>query len=119
MTSQELGRWAWMETRGWRKSCCTPEAWECTGCSQRLNERTADGQTKDKTGQKGGSDGRKGKKAERKQPSCTQRGKDSRSGKERRKEGGKKKEKGADEAGKTSTELYQRLNPGSVYCGLR
>lgn len=39
---------------------------------------------------------------------------------ERRKEGGRKKEKGADEAGKTSTELYQRLIPGCVYfVGLR
>ena len=34
---------------------------------------------------------------------------------ERRKEGGRKKEKGADEAGKTSTELYQRFTPGCVY----
>lgn len=37
--SQELGRWAWMEIQVWRMSCCTPEAWECIGCFQRLNAR--------------------------------------------------------------------------------
>lgn len=72
--------------------------------------RHTNGQTKDKTGQKGGSNGRK-------QPSCTQRGKTA--GQEREKEE-RKKEKGVDEAGKSSTELYQGFITGPLYfLGLR
>lgn len=33
-------RWAWMEIRAWRMSCCTPEALECRGCFRRLNGTT-------------------------------------------------------------------------------
>ena len=105
MVSQELGRWVWMEIQVWRMSSCTPEAWECTGYFQMLNTRQMNGQTKDKTGQKGGSDGRKERRPEGSSRHAHRRERQQvRKG--RRKEGGKK-EKGADEAGKTSTELYQ------------
>lgn len=75
------------------------------------------GQTKveDKTEQKGRSDGRK----ERRQEGSSMHimhteGKDSRSGKrEGRRERGKKRRR-ADEAGKTSTELYQSFIPSCV-----
>lgn len=80
--------------------------WGCTGCFQKLDARDANGQTKDKTGQDRREGGRQKEveKAGRKQPLCTQEGKTA--GQERRKEGGRKKEKGADEAGITSTERY-------------
>lgn len=97
-------------------SCCTPEAWECTGCFRRLNARHANGQTKvkDKTGQKGRSDVRKERRQEGSSRHAHRRERQQ-VRKERKKEGGRKKEKGADEAGETSTELYQSFIPGRVY----
>lgn len=101
MASQELGRWVWMEIQVWMTSCCTPEAWKCTGYFRKLNTRHVNGQTKDKTGQKGGSDGRKERRPEGSSHHAHRRERQQ-VRKERRKEGGRTKEKGADEAGKTA-----------------
>lgn len=106
-----------MEIRVWRASCCTPEASGCTGCSRRLHGTPRKWTNRGQDRTEGRTQQKEGELAGKKQPSCTQRGKDSRSG-ERRKKEGRKKEKGADEAGKSSTELYQSFDyQTSVFLG--
>lgn len=87
MASREPGRWAWMEMRVWKTSCRTPVAWECTGCFRRLSahQQTNQSEGQDRT------EGKEGKKAGRKQPSCTQEGKTA--GQEREKEGGREEKR--------------------------
>lgn len=83
--SQGLGRWVWMEIRVWTTSCCTPEAWECTGCFRRLN-----GAPHEWTNQ--GQDRTEGRERRKEAAVMHTEGKDSRSGKrEGRRKGGKKR----------------------------
>lgn len=113
---QEMGRWAQMEIWVWRTFCCTPEAWECTGCFQKLNPTSTDRpRSRTRQHKKGGGRQKEGKKAGKVAAIVHTGGKDIRSGERKgRREGGKRE--GADEAGKTSKKLYSSFYLG-VYLG--
>lgn len=109
---QEMGRWAQMEIWVWRTFCCTPEAWECTGCFQKLNPTSTDRpRSRTRQHKKGGGRQKEGKKAGKVAAIVHTGGKDIRSGERKgRREGGKRE--GADEAGKTSKKLYSSFYLG-------